>query len=160
MPFYYSHVEFLEKLALQLIWPEVCYDKTRDYVTQVSANTTSTRATNRNETGETETRNAAADKARVFNRRVQTLTERAFSTCFPKRLDGKFHPCIPASVPKPCQYCQCKERLSNPEAGKKIPDARRHRTDGGNLVHPIKKCKRTCDNVSRCLVCNVELCPQ
>ena len=159
-PTYYSHVQFLEKLALQLIWPEVHYDTTRgEVLTQVSATTTSTRTTNRNVTGGTETRNSTVDKTRLLNRRVQTLTERTFTTCFPKRLDGKFHPSLP-TCSKPCQCCQCKERLSDPEAGKKIPGARRHRTDGGKLVKPIKRCKRTYDNVSRCIVCNVELCPE
>ena len=159
-PTYYSHVQFLEKLALQLIWPEVYYDTARgEVLTQVSATTTSTRTTNRNVTGGTETRNSTVDKTRLLNRRVQTLTERTLTTCFPKRLDGKFHPSLP-TYSKPCQYCQYKERLSNPEAGKKIPGARRHRTDGGKLVQPIKRCKRTYDNVSRCIVCNVELCPE
>ena len=133
-----SRAEFLEKLALQLIWPEVCYDKTRDDITQVSANTTSTLATNRTETGGTGTRNNNVNETRFFNRQVQTLIERTFTTCFPNRLDGKFHPCLPTTVPKPCQCCQHKSRLSNSEAGKEIPNARRHRTEGGNLVRPTK----------------------
>ena len=67
---------------MQLIWPEVYYDKIRDNITQVSTNTTLTCATNRTETGEIDNRNNNVDKTRFSNRQVQTLTKRTFTTCF------------------------------------------------------------------------------
>ena len=134
IPTYYSHVEFLEKLVLQLIWSEIHYNKTRNDITQVSTITTLTRATNRTETWGTDTRNNTINKTRFFNRRVQALTEHTFTTCFPNRLDREFLPCLPTTVLKPYQYCQYKERLSNSEARKVIPNTRRHRIEDGNLV--------------------------
>lgn len=131
---------------LQLIWSEVCYEIS-DSVAQASSTTALTWAMNRS-------KNLGA------NRSMQTLSERTFTTCFPKCLDRKFHPSIPSEILKPYQYYQCKEHLQDPNAYKQILDETRHITFGGNLVHPIKRCKRTHDNISHCIPCNVGMFPQ
>ena len=83
-----------------------------DTIKQSSSTAASTRATNR-----TETAGAAFDQTRFLNKCVQTLIKRAFAAYFPKRLDGKFHPSIPAATLKSHEYCQHREHLHDPSAG-------------------------------------------
>ena len=142
----------MEKLVLQLIWSEEYYEQQQDNFTSTSQ-TVATRNSSHTEPAAT-----TFDMDSLLCKRVKSITEHTLLTSFPFCFNQKFHPSVPAAVGKPCQWCQYKERIGDPSKGKVIPERRRHRTSGGNIVRVIKRCKRVYNNVFRCVICNIELC--
>jgi len=172
----YSHCEFLEKLARELLWPEDPQDdhsldpsfstvKSVSVFDEVSA---ITRLTAIPEVFVTAEQRYVCRKRiyqgtmldQVLNTRCTTITENNMDARFKNRLDGKFHPSIEARTRRPCQYCMYLERQRDETNGKVIPGAKRKRTSTNKLVRPIKRTIRNCNGVRRCMVCNVELCSE
>ena len=134
-PTFVTYVQFMEKLVLQLIWPEEYYEQQQDNFTS-SSQTIATRNSSCTEPVAT-----TFDTDSLLYKRVKSITECTLPTSFPFCFNQKFHHSVPAVLGKPCQWCQYKERMRNPSKDKVILDRRRHRMSGGNLVRVIKRCK-------------------
>ena len=103
-------------------------------------------------------RSTSYEAFEILKKQVTTLSDSSMKKGYPHRIDGLFHPFIASKPRRPCQYCMRNERMLDPSAGKIGPGAKRKRTPGGNLVHPVQRLKINYNGAMLCIPCNVELC--
>lgn len=158
-----THLQFVEKLSLQLLFPNV-----KMMNVQVSR-VTSRALHDINYVPLTQFRIDS-----VLDVRVRKVTEASLRDYFPQRFDGQYHPFIAARSRRPCQLCLYKGRTHYD----KLSDGQKRRflrskgwkelKDGGHgarklsIKDQMRKSAeayyRNCVHVSRCVTCNVELC--
>ena len=127
-----SHHEFLEKLALQLIWPDR-YDPR--YMKPIKTGTTTAYSGV-----------GARAKQKALNSKpkgVAVLIQKTIGSNFPQRFDGIPHP-FEFITHKYCQYFNYKEHLADPSLGKKPKPGEKRKI-------PPKHCLV-------CKVCQLRLC--
>ena len=164
-----THIEFLERLAKQLIWPETNHHRNDEdgesaidasicSISTISVMNEITKIKTRQQTSRKRTQHDESYK-QILNQRCTTINKNSLIEKFDDRFDGKFHPSIEAKPRRPCQYCQYLQKQNDDSVGRIIQNKKRKRTSGNKLIKPIKRATRNCNNVRRCLICNVELCP-
>ena len=145
MPKRWSHIRFLEELAYDLLFPEATKQHLKTILETENASLASSvrmsRSVSVSGAQKKQTRAGSYDLTSVkglekyLDDVKPTRVNENLGTYFPHRLDGLMHARVPSKVVEYCQYCYYK---------------RKKRGEKKNLINRKR--------ISRCLVCNINLC--